>query len=395
MLSSAQWRSIVVTGLLLCGGSANAIWYEAQGTAPIIDGNIDKARERATAEALRNAAIYAGVSIQSYQSVSHGVLTEDQWNFKSSADIRATQVIAEKRSTDDQFTVSIRADIFPESHCSNSQFGHKVTVTRFPLAHRQQATYGGLYELGGAVSKVLHGKFQQAGGALQSHLWLDEVFNYPVTQLTPSPQVEELARSLARKTDSQYVLLGQIRDISVSQQEDSSWLFWQESKPPRALALEVDLIDGISGDLIERFNYQDQVHWNFGPTVQVDPYSADFWRSNYGLSWGYLLDHVQRDVESALACQPSIAHIIHLQDQAIVVNMGEQDGVQLGHKARLSRLGTFMDSFGRVRTSLQPAAIEMTVSAVHARQAVLQVKEPSEMAGVQLNDVVLFVAEGS
>lgn len=379
--------------LNLISGLAHAVWYEAHGTAPIIDGDIEKARKRATAEALRNASLYAGTSISSRQSVTSGVLEDDSWSFQSSSQIRQTQIIAEKRSGK-QLTVTVRADIFAEPSCAQSKLSHNLTVARFPLAHRQQASYGNIYELGGAASKVLHGLFQQQSTTINSHLWLDEVLSYQPDKLQPQPEVDELARTLASRTNSQYVLLGQIRDISVSQQEKLNLAFWSHTIQPRSLALEVDLIDGISGDRIKRFRYQDQVGWDFAPNKSVDPYSADFWQSNYGKAWGYLLDNVQRDVEATLACLPSIAHIVNRQEMGIVVNMGSQDGVKEGQTAKLSRLGTFLDAFGRVKTSIQASGVELKVKATEARQALLVPKEAADMAGIQNQDVVIFQPEG-
>ena len=383
----ARTASVVV--LMLLSSMAHAVWYEASGSAPIVAGDLDKARQRATAEALRNASLYAGTSISSQQSLASGILEDDNWSFQSSSQIRKTQVIAEKRSGD-QLTITIRADIFPEPSCAQSQLSHNLTVARFPLAHRQQASHGAIYELGGAASKVLHSLFQEQSSSIKSHLWLDEVLSYQPDKLQPQPEIDELARTLASRTNSQYVLLGQIRDISVSQKEQLNLAFWTHAVKQRSLAMEVDLFDGISGERIKRFRYQDQVPWDFAPNKQVDPYSADFWKSDYGKAWGYLLSNVQQDVEATLACLPSIAHIVNRQEQSIVVNMGSQDGIKEGQTARLSRLGTFMDTFGRVKTSIQASAVELKVKQVEARQAILVPQIPADMAGIQNQDVVIF-----
>lgn len=375
--------------LTLLSGMAHGVWYEASGTAPIIEDDVEKARQRATAEAIRNASLYAGTSISSQQSISSGILQDDSWSFQSNSQIRKTQVIAEKREGD-EITITIRADIFAEPNCSQSQLSHNVTIARFPLAHRQQASYGGLYELGGATSKVLHGLFQEQSRAVNSHLWLDEVLNYQSDTLNPQPEVDELARTLAQRTNSQYVLLGQIRDISVRQKEPSAFDFFNSDPSLRALAIEVDLFDGISGERIKRFRYQDQAYWDFKPSRQLDPYSADFWQSGYGKAWGYLLGQVQQDVEASLACRPAIAHVVSQQESGLIVNLGSQDGVRVGHIAQLSHLGTFMDGFGRVKSTIQPSKVKLKVEAVKARQALLVPEDASHLAGIQDYDVVIF-----
>lgn len=378
--------------LALMSASSQAVWWEASGSAPIIDGNLEKARKRATAEAIRNASLYAGTSISSSQTITNGILEEDNWNFHSNSEIRKTQVISEQK-VGKQLTVTIRADIFAEASCAESRLSHSLTIARFPLAHRQQASHGSIYDVGGATSKALHGIFMQESQSVQSKLWLDEVVSYQPNKLTPSPEVDELARTLASRTNTQFVLLGQIRDISISNQQSTHFKFWTYEVKPRSLSLEVDLFDGISGEKLKSFHYQDRVSWDFPPAQRVDPYSADFWKSSYGQAWGYLLANVQRDVEATLSCQPSVAHITNRQAEGVIVNMGSQDGVKEGAQARLSRLGTFLDPFGRVKASIQSSDVIMTVKAVEAKQAFLVPQEPAQMAGVQNQDVVLFIAK--
>ncbi|MCM2680080.1 flagellar assembly protein T N-terminal domain-containing protein [Echinimonas agarilytica] len=373
----------------VCSFSAQAQWYEASGSAYVIDGNIERARQEATEDAIRAASMFAGVSVASLQSVNNGVLTEDNYSFESNSEIAQVHIVSEIHSGD-QITIHVRADIFAEPVCASSGLNHTLAIARFPIAHRQQAQHGSIFELGGATSKVLHGMFQENSQSVQSHLWLDEVVAYQPGKLEPMPEVDELARTLARRTNSQYVLIGHVRDISVTQEESVNITFWTYKAKPRTLALELDLIDGISGERVERLRYIDSVEWDFPPEQKVDPYSADFWTSSYGKAWLRMLQDVQTDIENALACQPSIANIVHRQKQGVIVNMGSQDGILQGQTASVSRLGTFLDTFGRVKNTLQTSDIILQVHAVEARQAFLKPKRQSDLANIQNNDVVMF-----
>lgn len=373
---------------MLCG-NAWGQWYEATGSAHIIEGNVERAREQAIQEAVKSAIIFAGASISSIQQVENGTLTQDTISYRSNGEVVGLEVLSQTTSGN-TLKVHVRAEIFAEAQCTNSGLSHTMTIVRFPLAHRQHAAYGGVYDIGGAVSKVLHSSIQETSGQIKSHLWLDEVLAYEPTQLTPLPKVDELARTLARRSNSQYVLLGQIRDISVSQGNDINLKFWTYKPMPRSLALELDLLDGMTGELVKRFRYSDRVIWDFPPEQQVDPYSADFWQSDYGKAWGRLLGDAQNDIETALACAPSIANIINRQDSGIIVNMGSQDGITRGQTAKLTRMNTFMDPFGKVKTSFDASAVELTVSAVEARQAYLTPSKPADLANVNVNDVVIF-----
>ncbi|MBW8190517.1 flagella assembly protein FlgT [Neiella marina] len=370
-------------------GIANAQWYEATGTAYIIDGDIERARDQAVQEAVKSAIVFAGASISSIQQVENGTLTQDTISYQSNGELVGLEVLSQTTSGD-TLSVHVRAEIFAEPQCSSSGLTHTITIARFPLAHRQHAAYGGIYDIGAAVSKVMHTSIEQTSNYLKSHLWLDEVVAYEPTQLMPHPEVDALARTLARRTNSQYVLLGQVRDISVSQEESVNLAFWTYQPKPRSLAIELDLLDGMTGELVKRFRYQDRVLWGFPPDQTVDPFSADFWQSDYGKAWGRLLSDAQSDIETALSCAPSIANIINRQEAGVIVNMGSLDGISQGQTAKLTRMTTFMDPFGKVKTSFDTSGIELVVSAVEARQAYLTTKYPSALANVNINDVVIF-----
>ncbi|WP_191145548.1 flagellar assembly protein T N-terminal domain-containing protein [Neiella litorisoli] len=377
-------------GLLLSYPAA-AQWYEAEGSAPIIANNIERAKEHAVKEAVKSAILFAGASVSSIQQVENGTLTQDSISYQSNGELVGLEVLSQT-TVGDTLTVRIRAEIFAEAQCANSGLSHTLTIARFPLAHRQQAAHGGIYDIGGALSKVMHSSFQETSTQVKSHLWLDEVLAYDPSQLTTIPEVDELARTLARRSNSQFVLVGQIRDISVSQEQSLNLKFWTYEPKPRSLSLELDLLDGMTGELVKRFRYRDQVLWDFPPEQVVDPFSADFWQSDYGKAWGQLLSDAQNDIETALSCSPSIANIINRQDGGVIVNMGSQDGIVRGQTAKLTRMTTFMDPFGKVKTSFDASPIELVVSAVEARQAYLTAKRSSDLANVSINDVVMFNA---
>ncbi|WP_158100559.1 flagellar assembly protein T N-terminal domain-containing protein [Neiella marina] len=376
---------------LLLAYPASAQWYESEGSAVIIGNNIERAKEQAVKEAVKSAVLFAGASISSVQQVENGTLTQDSISYQSNGELVGLEVLS-YTTTDESVTARIRAEIFAEAQCTNSGLSHTLTIARFPLAHRQQAAHGGIYDIGGAVSKVMHSSFQETSTQVKSHLWLDEVLAYDPSQLTTIPEVDELARTLARRSNSQYVLVGQVRDISVSQEQSLNLKFWTYEPKPRSLSLELDLLDGMTGELVKRFRYRDQVLWDFPPEQVVDPFSADFWQSDYGKAWGQMLGDAQNDIETALSCTPSIANIINRKDAGVIVNMGAQDGIVRGQTAQLTRMTTFMDPFGKVKTSFDASSIELVVSAVEARQAYLTTKRSSDLANVSINDVVMFKA---
>ena len=76
----------------------HAQWFTTVGSAPIIDGDVDQAREQATQEALRQAMLQAGASVSSIQNLSNGALTRDQFQIRSNSEVRPYNLLAEEES---------------------------------------------------------------------------------------------------------------------------------------------------------------------------------------------------------------------------------------------------------------------------------------------------------
>ncbi|MFT5313041.1 MAG: hypothetical protein ACI8Z9_001525, partial [Paraglaciecola sp.] len=62
----------------LCCFPVHSIWFEASGQAVIKNGNKEVARQRATQEAIKQALLFAGASVDSVQHMANGLLQDDR-----------------------------------------------------------------------------------------------------------------------------------------------------------------------------------------------------------------------------------------------------------------------------------------------------------------------------
>lgn len=126
---------LFLTGLfLLLSWQTSAVWYEARGQALIQGGDKIAAKAKATEEAIRQAMIFAGASVQSVQMLTNGLLQEDRLQISASGEVNNLELIDEKWHSD-YVTVTIRADIFPQTaSCSAADFqknpGHHLVSYR-------------------------------------------------------------------------------------------------------------------------------------------------------------------------------------------------------------------------------------------------------------------------
>ncbi|MGY0563972.1 MAG: flagellar assembly protein T N-terminal domain-containing protein, partial [Paraglaciecola chathamensis] len=237
-----QSLATAVTLMVLAATSlpmlANAAWFEATGQAIINNGNKALAKKQATQEAVKQALMFAGASITSVQEMSNGLLENDRFEVRSGGEVNDLALISETYH-DDYVTITIRADIFAhQNQCAAAQYKKRLVSTWFPIRDRQQGLTGGLTEFGQTISERFERQFNQTSRfARITH-------RKPYYLSTQSPDITNDIITLARRTDSQYVLIGEITELSVERTSRNALLFWQDAPLSRNFRLELFLYDG-------------------------------------------------------------------------------------------------------------------------------------------------------
>lgn len=262
---------------------AQAQWYTAVGSAPIIDGEVDQAREQATQEALRQAMLQAGASVSSIQNLSNGALTRDQFQIRSNSEVRQYNLLAEERRND-RLTVKLRAYIVAErgKQCLGARYAKGITLIRFGFADPEQASYGQIYELNRELTRQLYGRLSNLRQNFVTRRWLDANLGLDPRRLeTGETGYVRQMQSLATDTDSQYLLFGILQDVSLRDPDGNLLQQWLND-PVRQFTLQIYLFDGLTGELVDQGTYQSRAVWSFDKQAQVDVSGQPFWHSAYG-----------------------------------------------------------------------------------------------------------------
>ena len=246
-----NWKTLLlITSVFFIAMPSEARWVEAQGTARIINGDTNAAREKAIENALQQALLTSGGNISSIQQVVDGVLqnTETQWNSQGNVD-QVTIVREEVR--DDRVIVLLRADIWNrEGDCTRSSYKNSVTVVPFELRDRAHGTWGQIWEIGKVAAERLARELGGVGSQLQIAHTLHRQAG--LDQALSGLNLEELgrmSRSIGLANDSQFVIFGMFDDLAMMDTK-SSW-FWS-SDPDRHYALTLYLLDATTGQLVTR-----------------------------------------------------------------------------------------------------------------------------------------------
>lgn len=97
-----------------------AITIEAEGSAPIINNDLDQARELAVSRAREQASLQGSAWISTTQEVRDGILEIDNMRINSLTQLNNIRIIDEY-IRGSQLTVRILAEVEAEAGCANGQ----------------------------------------------------------------------------------------------------------------------------------------------------------------------------------------------------------------------------------------------------------------------------------
>ena len=374
---------------LLLALPAQAAWIQARGSAAITGGDEAYAREQATRDALHQALLDSGASVSSLQRLENGSIRQDRFQVRSGGEIRQYQLLREEVRNNRMF-ITLRADIRAERQlCPSQRYAKDLTLVRLRLRNPDQASYGALNDLPPSVSRRLFEKIADNDKALVARRWLDENLRIDPLYLQQGDRsyMEEI-KALSQRTDSQYLLLGSIDDVSVESQGNALTSWYED--PLRHFRLQLYLFDGINGAMLSRKSYEGAALWTFDKREQVGTTDSRFWSSSYGQEVDHLLERAAQDVAGELTCAPVMARIIAQNERGPHINLGRRNGVKLGDQFRIQHRADFVDAYGDARALRNPATGLFEVVQVFDDGAILRTQSRYEPFNIQIGDFAIL-----
>ena len=373
----------VICLLVFFVGQANAVWYEAAGQAVIRNGDKEAARRAATQEALKQAMLFAGASVHSVAKLTNGLLKNEEMTIRSTGEVEQLELVDEIYSGD-VLTVSIRADIFPKGKVCAAQGDQKhFATTHFRVRNRAQLTQGNIPNFDISFT-------QRLAQALQ-----DKTENLSITYIAPhtakfdSRYTDQNIRTLSAQSNTQFVLVGVIDDVSVTYEDVSVFTPWRNGTSQRAFALSIQVYDGINGGLLLTKSYQGQGEWTFDRFENVDEYSATFWQSLYGQTVDAIIAEAIEDIKETTACQPITGRVINIAGDKISVSLGRDNGISEKDELYLYQAKEIVDNRGRkyLQYSLYPG--KFVVSSAYGNSSLVVNEGTGVIANIQEHDFVV------
>ncbi|CAG9295909.1 flagellar assembly protein T N-terminal domain-containing protein [Celerinatantimonas diazotrophica] len=390
ILTMKKKLSAITIALLTVPMMAHAVWFQGQGSATIKQGEVDKARHEAVQNALLGLMYKGGASIRSVQVVKSGVLASDKLTVRTNGEIHDMQVIREKR-TSDRITVTVRADIFPMKTCNQDNYAKTMMIGPITIRSRQQAQLGGIYQLGATLSQQIFQQLQLGNRRIDAR----QLMTSPIASLSDyrdQSSMLEVARSLSAQNDVQYVMFGTIDDLSNYTTDSTSQLTGiTKTKHHRSFRMTLYVVDGIKSNIVFSKSYSTNQKWDFNFTMKVNPDSDIFWTSKYGKAIHYIMKRAIQDVQVSLYCKQTLANVVGIDNNQLIINLGQRDGVQTGDSFRLMRTRYLLSQNGTQSGPIfnQTQSPKFKVVSVQTHRSVLQAVRYSDMANIQLRDIMI------
>ncbi len=367
---------------------AYAEWFEVTGMADVKNGDHQKAKRKAVNDAITQALLFSGASVSSVQTVTDGVLTQDQLKIRSNAEIQSANVIAEAK-VGDSWQVTLHIDITPKSaQCPTSAYNKQVAVTQSQLKNKHQATLGQIFDINKAVSERLYQTMTEQKSSLEPVPYFAQTIDVSRFFSQRFDYNEQLIETITANTNSQFVLLSQITDIASVDKLNSDLAFWQSDKYLRSFKVDFALFDALSHERVWQKQYATQGVWPFKKTRLIDVYSERFWQTDYADEIQTTLTQIATDLNAAVACLPTNGKILHIDDEQVVINLGRMHGLENGQFLNVAHSNPLTNVDGKVFMHQIKTINKLQVIQVNAQNAIAVNISNRPLHNVQINDLV-------
>lgn len=367
--------------------SASATWYTGEGTARIVKGDEAAARQKATEDALVNVLFQAGASVQGVQQVAAGVLQVDSLKVRSNGEINAVEMLNESKEAD-RITIRLRADVFAHQACERDFYKKTLFVGPISIHKREQGQLGEIYRLPDELSRRLYARFIRDSRNVDPRELMTEAIAVPYqSSATRIQSIKRLARELAVEKNVQYLLFGEIADMSSYNETTKNVVRPDSTQKIRNFRLELTLIDGINNEVVMQRTYSDQAPWPFDITMKLDVAGDPFWNSEYGKIIDRILDHASQDIDRNLYCDHTLSQIVAVMPDSAIIDIGRDNGVRMGDRFKI--IHKQITGFGANRRPFYTAGkLEFEVVSVQQDRSLLKPLQLPLFGNIQVRDIV-------
>ncbi len=377
---------------LVFSNNSLAQWFESTGHAAIKDGDTSQAKSAAMKDAITQALVFSGARVSSVQTLVDGVLTQDQLKISSHGEIQKIELISEDRHND-TYAITLRLYIFPQDEeCPANKYAKFIAITQSQLANREQARMGQIFDVNKAISEQLYTRLSNTQMAAKPTAYYNVPLRVDHFFTQQYDYSDALLEEITSRSNSQYVLLSRIRDLSVNRKLNNDYAFWQDDSFKRAYKADYVLFDGTTYEKLWQKSYQTEGIWPYKKTDIIDVYSDRFWETDYGQAISEVNQTLTYDLQAAMACLPTQGKILHIENGKLIINLGKAHGLQQGELLNIAHHNYMTDAQGNKLPHKITTLNQVKITQLYQQSAVAMSIDEQPLPNIQINDIVELAA---
>jgi len=397
-------RHLLALTLLCVALPAHALLVEAEGSAAIVNGDIDAARRAAVADAAQAASMQSAAYISATQEIDNGVLDVDRLELRALGEVRNIKTVDEW-IRDQLLFVRIQAEVYIEQGCPSglAPLGYRksLALTLFPLLSPGQAGDGNLGSIQAQLPALIADALAEEKALEPLKFTALNLIDNPAT--APAMQLPEgrISSTLhgSEQLRSQFILAGVIRDMSMRSPTGPrepniladlyNQADYASKRHLRNLDLELFLYDGLTGELLEQKAFATQGRWTRPREERTGFATALFWQQDYGQSTRKLVKEIGDWLGTRLRCEPFATRITRTQGDRIWIDAGSRQGFKKGDRLGIYRRLTHYDDQMRSYSELSDTHETLTLDQVQPGMARGRMAGDSLSRNIQRDDIVI------
>ena len=300
---------------------------EAEGSAVIMNGAVQLARQQAIRSAMKYAAMQLGAQVDTSTAVSANVLIIDSTRINASGTVKDVQVIDEWQDNGLLY-VRIRA-VAPKQRQSNESpsaaYRKKIAAVQFSVLHRTHT-----HDLPG-IEKDLPRELLRRLETSEDYLVVDGT-DYLVGSPYSTANFDHasVVTRIAEKLGAQILITGTIRDMGINK----GLIF-----SSRRAEIEVSIFDGLSGTKLASHRFSetaDDASYFKRNTANFS--QPGFLQSNFGKTLNRMLDRQVEMLTTDINKVPFSARVLRASGKIIYFDAGDTSKVRVGDTLTAYRL---------------------------------------------------------
>lgn len=390
-------RILTIVICMLFSLTAQAVTVRSSGNAAILNGDIDSARSRALNRAKEQASLQASAQIAMTQSISNGILEIDNLRISTGSRIDHFEIIDEQINNAVLY-LTIEAELSAQSGCADQQAAtaYQKSIAMLQWSHLRpgETNLGSIQQLVSFLPAYLGEQLDP-----QPHLRILDVTGMRAPEIGTLGQGGngrlQLNSQALHTLRAQYLLNGRVRSTAMQRSYSDTRNILSElarsalsgSDELRFFDVEIDLMDGASGALLQRYHLTTQGAWRGLQTQSAT--LASFRQQPYGQAVLAELDKLARQLSDQLACQPLRGTINRTAGSRIWIDLGSEDGLHPGDRLSVARVVTEYNASMELESTSELTPYRLTLDRVDLNSASGMLDSSSEIANIQAGDLVI------